>query len=866
MNRLEEIKRYLTFNKHAEGIEYQSGMEVMIKVAQDDGDMIPGKTGAYTNGTDEWYNIRIASLVDEQKKLTYPTKYIEAIGMSGWNFKEQKSIFVGFDFDSITGHKKGLSEQDLNEIITKAKEIEWVEIRRSTSGRGLHLYVWFGDNSPEVATRKDHIQLAKSILSTMSGLLGFDFKSKIDTCGTILWCCHRKATGPDSFVLVKPRTRPIDKNSIPPNWKEIGKKDKKLQELSANLSISQLDVDQQMLLKWFTKHPSTWWWDAELNMLVCHTFDLAQAHADLKFKGFFFTNSTGKDCPNDQNCFCFPVKNGAWVVRRHNPGTKEHPTWKTDASGWTYNYYNRVPTLEDLAGLYNGEPNAKGDYVFSDASAILKVVEHLSPTTNLNIPHWLSTRSFRVRELPDAKIVIFCDRLGESDPILPGWIANKRSFEKVISILKEEVEIKAPDELIRHVVSEEKSAGWFLNIKNCWIDEPQTNLMSALATFGYKRQQMTELLGQCILNPWMIVNKPFENEYPGNREWNKYSPQLKYTPKQGQCFTWMKILNHVGQSLNDAVKNDSWCIAHNVQTGGEYLKFWVASLFQFPYEPLPYLFFWGPQLSGKSTFHEALAMLVTKGVARAEIALKSQSNFNAELIGAILCVIEELDLSKTKGVVEKVKDWVTSKFISYHEKGKTPVSLVNTSHWIQVANNPSFCPIQLGDTRIVVFHVPLPRFIMTREELNFALREEAPAFLFEILNLEIPPPKDRLRVPVVESTEKQEEQHSSANLVERFIIECMEPNNGSIVSFSEFYAKFKMWLHDEGFPASAQDWSKISVSRSIPLIASMPLKGKCGDGGALHLANFAFKPVSDEEKKLMFKWVKKGETLIKETV
>src|SRR5690606_33656401 len=102
---------------------------------------------------------------------------------------------------------------------------------------------------------------------------------------------------------------------------------------------------------------------------------------------------------------------------------------------------------------------------------------------------------------------------------------------------------------------------------------------------------------------------------------------------------------------------------------------------------LPYLFLYGPQGSGKSIFHEALSLLVTKGIVRADAALISQSGFNGELVSAVLCVIEETDLRQNKTIAyNRIKDWVTGKTINIHVKGGTPYSAANMTHWLQCAN------------------------------------------------------------------------------------------------------------------------------------------------------------------------------------
>ena len=58
---------------------------------------------------------------------------------------------------------------------------------------------------------------------------------------------------------------------------------------------------------------------------------------------------------------------------------------------------------------------------------------------------------------------------------------------------------------------------------------------------------------------------------------------------------------------------------------------------------------WGNENSGKSILHEALSILVTKGIAKADKALTNNNDFNGELVGAIVCVVEEKNVALTPG-------------------------------------------------------------------------------------------------------------------------------------------------------------------------------------------------------------------------
>ena len=77
-----------------------------------------------------------------------------------------------------------------------------------------------------------------------------------------------------------------------------------------------------------------------------------------------------------------------------------------------------------------------------------------------------------------------------------------------------------------------------------------------------------------------------------------------------------------------------------------------------------------------------------------------------------------------------------------------PYPLPNSLHFIQVANSPDHCPVFPDDTRITVIHVPPLEVDIPRETLKAILIDEAPAFMRTLLDLPIPPPINRLQIPV----------------------------------------------------------------------------------------------------------------------
>ncbi len=111
------------------------------------------------------------------------------------------------------------------------------------------------------------------------------------------------------------------------------------------------------------------------------------------------------------------------------------------------------------------------------------------------------------------------------------------------------------------------------------------------------------------------------------------------------------------------------------------------ALFQKPMSPLPYLFFYSAeQNTGKSIFHEALAELVTKGVARADEALTNPPGSTASWPTPCSASSRRPTCLESKVAYNRIKDWVCSRKIPIHVKGLTPYTIPNSTHWLHCAN------------------------------------------------------------------------------------------------------------------------------------------------------------------------------------
>lgn len=849
MLKTEAIKNVLVLKTHPDLFAlYTSSMEVQINVAKDQGTAVEGdykgkRWIGYTDGATTWKPFRIphnanTNPVYEDSEIKFDLfEHVEGIGMTGWNWRERMSYWVAFDFDAMCGHAdthmKKLTAEELAELQKNVANVPWVTLRKSTSGKGLHLYVFL--HPVPTANHTEHSALARSILTMLSAITGYDFTNKVDICGGNMWVWHRKMIGTDGLKLIKAGTKLVE---IPSNWKEHkdvvsrrtrkaspefleeGNKDS-FENLTQQYNHIPLDEEHKKLIDYLIVNELRWYWSPDHHMLVTHTSSLKDAHSALKMKGMFETISKGTDQRNDHNCFCFPLKNGSWSIRRYGERTGEARTWQVDQKKFTFCYLNKQLDLKTACLFHGGIEHEKGGWTFREVGMIVTTLASLG--LELKVPIYVDKRPGKIIPQKMAgKIAIHIEaQATDRQDDLQDWLNEKKLWKRVLYVdLPEETEIENTqdyDDTVRHVVNEAgEDMGWRTFINGMWRNEPYVNIRLLLKG-SESAKDIDLVLSQAIKRGWRLVNKPFQGEYPGDRQWNTGNAKLKIVPTENidnlSFPTWQAVMDHCGESLNEALLENEWAKENGITTGGMYLKLWITSMIKYPTKSLPYLCFWGDPDCGKSTYHEAITeCLIDGGHIKADTALTSQQGFNGELEGKILGIIEEVDLTKNKIAENRVKDWVTGTELTIHRKGSTPYTTPNYTKWIQSTNERAFCPITQGDARITLMYVGPLKQIIGRDELRARLKKEAPDFLASILATEIPSNNDRLVIPVIRTRDKEEAMEAKMSVLEIFLKDHCFFVPGSIIKIADFFERFKEFMPPEQLGA----WSKQKVSANLP--------------------------------------------------
>lgn len=754
-----------------------------------DGEVWGNKRWPYQAGTDPNYS---------DPQITFsPAARVERVGTTWWDYVQRRSVAVGIDIDSVEGHAETTTTNeasDIDTIIKRLKSLDYVTIVRSTGGKGLHVYVFFDPaHLPEAKNHHEHTIVARKTLELISQEINYPLKDHVDCVGSVFWIWSKSSpAGHPGFSVVKEGAY-LDASrlgaiNLPTPSVRGGS--------NTDFEKVELDAEHRRVIEAISREPYYFNIRSDMNLIHTHTCAIRDAiEHGLTVRGTFVTNSRGDD-PQTANCFMAPAAGGVFRVFRFGQAQHE-PQWEFK-NGKNYCFLNDELSIEELlsrksdkfrAGVYHLTPSAASEVAeFLLGEPVTEVFP--DDVKAVNVPGGVEFQSKKDGGAGWEK----CGELYKRTVLTTRQAGSHRD-----RLLRD------ADESVRFVTQDGKPRGWYHRLASGeWLQHRGYSDLSCVVSnmFGEFAQKAHELM---MANPWEMVCLPFEEEYPGDRRWNRGAPQLAVTPADsgGDHPHFDMILEHIGTDLDEAVQTSEWCRKGSILSGADYLRSWLTCLIKHTDQPLPYLFLVGPQNSGKSIFHESARYLFTGGVTSANSALTS--GFNAELAGCFLVYVEERDLNdKRLGAYERIKEWVTGRDLLIQEKYQTPYMTPNFLHFVQMANNTSHLPLEDGDTRIVAVDVPaltkpVPKAIMERH-----LREEAPRFLRTLLNTEIPPPVDRLRIPALRTETKTLMERRAMSPLMAYAKEKVFTCPGHKIEFPKFYEKFKAFGKSHGTEADAE--------------------------------------------------------------
>lgn len=792
---------------------------------------VEGNEGVWTDGQETWCNHRWPHKAGTDpnyadRKLTFsPGAHLKRFGSTWWNFKKKRSIAVALDIDLEGDHAEStttVTTAKLADLEKRLKTLPYITLVRSSGGQGIHIYTFFDEKDlPVAVNHNEHTQVAKSLVSKISDDLTYNLKQHMDAIGVIfwLWSCD-SPEGHEGYKLIQEQTVRLGAKDLIPyrdanlagpnaNIKVKGYEDDGTQvineEQGGGYKVHDLEPEHSEFLKELEDMGFSFIWQPSHNMAHTHTVAIQRlyekrANEGRPLRGIFTTVSAGSD-KSKPNCYITPRPDGVFQCKRFGTGTAETLLWQTkDGDTWCY-LNQEAPVLQVMrkcAKTYSFMTGCSYKMVF-DSEGLEQAMKAFGHTlgesiNSINVPINVSVGD-------DGIMTASFDGEGNYE----GWEKTKKGFSRQLPVIHKKVAFKKSvldeaDKFVRHVVTPDyEPYGWALKCGEHWIMYPGFDPVSCVVShvFGsdakLARSEMTQ-------NPWILHHLPFGKEYPGGRLWNRQSPQLAIPPasEPGPHPHWDMIMDHLGKSLDTTIEQSYWCQEWGIHSGADYLRYWISALIQDPMEQLPYLFFYGPQNSGKSIFHESLSTLFTCGVTNIGTALCSGPGYNAEIANAVIGFVEEKDLSgEGNAAYAKIKEWVMAKTIAIHKKGHTPYDQPNTLHMVQMANHPKSISMEDGDTRITAILVNMLKKEVPKKVMFEALEKEAAYFLRTILTINIPQSHTRLRLPMIATQHKRDLESMSQTPFEVFCEENLYPCEGHTVKITDFYAKYRTYCTEK---------------------------------------------------------------------
>lgn len=804
-----------------------------------DGETWSNHRWPYRAGTDPQYSDR---------KLTYdPSKRVARIGTTWWNWETRESVAVAFDIDAAdSNHAAGTNQLDefkLGQVVAKLSELPYISIVRSTGGKGVHGYVFFEEGHlPKTQNHNEHTQVCLSVIEKIRLDTGMDLIEEkiIDAKGLVLWV-WASTSGKDhiGFTPIKEATQKLRSDEIP-EWDKITSS-KKVTSAKGDYAICELDSDHIRILSELEDLGYSYQWRAEHNTAQTHTFALKVLFEKLKndgrpMRGLFETISSGSD-PSKPNCYITAKPGGIFKVVRYGNGTIEHKLWShKDDSTWCY--INQVTDPFAIIQRYS--------LTFDMSSAVLDPEAFGEALSVLGLDFDFPQTQIKAVYESANNCIIISAKHSDDQGVPPGWTkVGKRITARLPIDGNQETRTQnylgEIDESFRFVIQPDfTSCGWFHRSLRGWIKYDSVGHIARLISQQFGKQATDEVIAMMQNNPWMLGSQPFgPQELPG-REWNLCKAKFACEPSDvcGPHPHFDKILQHLGKGLDQAVREQQWASEWGLEGGADYLRFWITSAVKHPFEPLPYLFFFGQQGCGKSIFLEMLRMLFPNSVTDISQALVSESGFNAEAQGKVFCCLEEKDLSgkQAQKAYERIKEWTMAKEVSIHPKGKTPYMAPNTMKFIHNSNSINSIKIDRDDTRVVVVDVPKLHDPIPKSILEKRLQEEVPFFLRTIMTTEIPPALERCRVPHINTLAKMELGEANMSIVQRFAHDTLIPCPGNVMEFSVFKQRFDIFCTQKQFAILGQN----GISSELRKMEDMLVMGKYGKQNKVHIGNVKF--------------------------
>lgn len=230
-----------------------------------------------------------------------------------------------------------------------------------------------------------------------------------------------------------------------------------------------------------------------------------------------------------------------------------------------------------------------------------------------------------------------------------------------------------------------------------------------------------------------------------------------------------KLYNFSEKGDFESIKKVIMNLVSNDEQGYLYFCSWLAWQIQNPTKRLATsIIFQGEQGTGKTL----LCNHVLRYIFGKNFAEINQSDINKEyndyIMGKQLIVANEVIYSNSHtSTSDRLKNYVTDKYVSINRKYRDSMNVINYAHWIFTSNNQVPIKIERGDRRYTVFKSKKlgPEGFELYQKLSMD-NDEVKHFLYYLQNLDIT--FDLVNTPYITSA-KEDIIDATSNSVESFI-------------------------------------------------------------------------------------------------
>lgn len=713
------------------------------------------------------------------------------IGGYGLNWNTKTIHWIGLDIDAKNNgpiQKDG----DKDALVEALDKLGYCQIRNSSSGKGLHIYVDLQNPISGVDSERGYASYRNALASHIERDLangGYTHLPVFDRVGTVLYMWKRGA-GPDAYKLLRPARQSFQFELKP----ESNKKSVRTEGPGWPATLEDAIIKgwtrlQYEFVDYLAKNDPAFSLAGDAGPIChAHTSVVSRAIQHLNIPGLWSTNTPATDLSH-HNCYItiLPSSGIIRVWRAGNGAANESAAWLT-VNDRTVAVLNGVARSK-LCMLSGLQAPTRTDRARGPISKdVLK---------QLNIPYSESWNDIEANIQVNNSKVKFTVK-GKRDP-QPGWMVGATQMSYTLDIddnlhsrKVEEISGRTETDAVEVQYTRDDSnemVAYFKNERGEWQHSTNDSLLRAYLQERYKMTsaELKRCLAMKYANDVMLrVEMPCVPfgvyEYEKRTYWNVPPTDFAFPkPEQttlvksristihpslrelaAQCPGWFALYNHIFANLQVPQElKDSY----SIETGADYGLLWAAYKIRDPLNIVPILVLTGPPETGKTFFADSFRHFFT-GRGAYKITNALVSNY-PDWLGVVVGSSDDLD-EYSATTVTRLKNIGSGDRLEVNPKFKRPSLVGGYLSLIMNMKDLSTFPTEYLKDRCTfvpvspIEDVPFdPEFFITGcrnvydkrihariPNVHWALNQQAESFFHYLCSIELPTPVRRYALPI----------------------------------------------------------------------------------------------------------------------